>query len=208
MKKIIRIAAKTLLWTAGILLSFLIILEIVLSGPILTRIVNNVAAEYVDGDIHFGKVSASMFRRFPATVLTLEDFSITYPADRFDEIEKVGVQSYLTQRGCSEEADTLVSFKKFAVGVNIPALVTGTISVPYLNLNKPRVFAHSYADGSANWDMFVTGEEEVEDTTISIENISSTLSQILNSLDEFLRGLRLFVDQFLSKVLGNGSLPF
>lgn len=51
-------------------------------------------------------------------------------------------------------------------------------------------------------------KEEVEDTTISIENISSTLSQILNSLDEFLRGLRLFVDQFLSKVLGNGSLPF
>ena len=165
MKKIIWITAKTLLWTAGILLSLLIILEIVLSGPILTRIVNKVAAEYVDGDIHFGKVSASMFRRFPATVLTLEDFSITYPSDRFDEIEKVGVQSHLTHRGCSDEADTLVSFKKFAVGVNLPALVTGTISVPYLNLNKPRVFAHSYADGSANWDMFVTGEEEVEDTT-------------------------------------------
>ena len=165
MKKIIWIAAKTLLWTAGILLSLLIILEIVLSGPILTRIVNTVAAEFVDGEIHFGKASASMFRRFPATVLTLEDFSITYPSDRFDEIEKVGVQSHLTHRGCADEADTLVSFRKFAVGVNLPALLTGTINVPYVNLNKPRVFAHSYADGSANWDMFITGEEEVEDTT-------------------------------------------
>ena len=120
MKKIIWITAKILLWTVGIALSLLILMEIILSGPILTRIVSKVAAEYVDGDIHFGKVSASMFRRFPATVLTLEDFNITYPADRFDSIEKAGAQSHLIQRGCSEEADTLVSFKKFAVGVNLP----------------------------------------------------------------------------------------
>ena len=163
MKKIIWITAKILLWTVGVALSLLILMEIVLSGPILTRIVSKVAAEYVDGDIHFGKVSASMFRRFPATVLTLEDFNITYPADRFDSIEKAGAQSHLIRKGCSEEADTLVSFKKFAVGVNLPALVTGTINVPYLNLNRPRVFAHSYADGRANWDMFITGEEETEE---------------------------------------------
>ena len=165
MKKIIGITVKALLWTVGVLLSLLIILEIALSGPVLTRIVSKIASEYVDGDIHFGKVSASMFRRFPATVLTLEDFNITYPADRFDSIEKAGAQSHLIQKGCSEEADTLVSFKKFAVGVNLPALFTGTINVPYLNLNRPRVFAHSYADGSANWDMFITGEEEVEEDT-------------------------------------------
>ena len=163
MKKIIGITVKALLWTVGVVLSLLIIMEIVLSGPILTRIVSKVASEYVDGDIHFGKVSASMFRRFPATVLTLEDFNITYPADRFDSIEKAGAQSHLIRKGCSEEADTLVSFKKFAVGVNLPALVTGTINVPYLNLNRPRVFAHSYADGRANWDMFITGEEEAEE---------------------------------------------
>ena len=72
MKKIIRITAKTLLWTAGILLSLLIILEFILASPVLTKTVNKIAAEYVDGEIHFGKVSASMFRRFPATVLTLE----------------------------------------------------------------------------------------------------------------------------------------
>ena len=165
MKKIITILVKTLLWTAGVLLSLLVILEIIFASPILTGTVNKIAAEYVDGDIHFGKVSASMFRRFPATVLTLEDFNITYPSDRFDEAEKLGVQSHLVHRGCADEADTLASFKRFSVAVNLPALLTGTINVPYVNLNRPRVFAHSYADGSANWDMFVTGEEEAEDTT-------------------------------------------
>ena len=173
MKKVIRSAVKTLLWTAGILLSLLIILEFTLASPVLTKTVNKIAAEYVDGEIHFGKVSASMFRRFPATVLTLEDFSITYPSDRFNEIEKVGVQSHLTHRGCGDVADTLASFKRFSVAVNLPALLTGTINVPYVNLNRPRIFAHSYADGRTNWDMFITedtteaaeAEAEVEDST-------------------------------------------
>mgnify|MGYP003291800521 CR=1 FL=1 len=130
MKKIITITVKTLLWTAGVLLSLLIVLEVILSSSILTDVVNKVATEYVDGDIRFGKVSASMFRRFPATVLTLEDFNITYPSDRFDEAEKIGAQSHLVHRGCADEADTLASFKRFSVAVNLPALLTGTINIP------------------------------------------------------------------------------
>jgi hypothetical protein len=166
MKNFFRIAVKTLLWTVGILLSLLVILEIVLSTKVPTMIVNKIAAEYVDGEIHFGKISASMFRRFPATTLTLEDFHITYPADRFDKIEKEGVQGHLMYKGCSETADTLASFKRFSVGVNVPALLGGTVSVPYMRLDCPRIFAHSYSDGSANWDMFITGPtEEEEDTT-------------------------------------------
>lgn len=166
MKRIIRIVLKTILWTAVAVLSLLIALEIVLSTGIPTRIISRIASEYVDGDIHFGNVSASMFRRFPATTLTLEDFHITYPSDRFDESEKAGVQGHLMYKGCSEQADTLASFRRLSVGVNLPALLTGTISVPYLRLDNPRIFAHSYADGKANWDMFITGDsEEEEDTT-------------------------------------------
>ena len=166
MKTFLKIAGKTLLWTVGIILSLLIVMEIVLSGRILTGIVSKVASEYVDGDIHFGKVSASMFRRFPAVTLSLEDFHITYPADRFDESEKLGVQGHLMYKGCSDEADTLASFRKFAVGVSIPELMAGRIGIPYLRLDHPRIFAHSYADGKANWEMFITGDEEEQaDTT-------------------------------------------
>ena len=90
-----KVAAKTVLWTAGVILAVMTVLEVVLSGTVLTRLVDKVASEYVDGDIHFGKVKASVFRRFPATTLTLEDFHITYPSDRFDESEKSGVQGHL-----------------------------------------------------------------------------------------------------------------
>lgn len=170
MKTFLKIAGKTLLWTVGIILSLLIVMEIVLSGRILTGIVSKVASEYVDGDIHFGKVSASMFRRFPAVTLSLEDFHITYPSDRFDESEKLGVQGHLMYKGCSDQADTLASFRKFAVGVSIPELLGGRIGVPYLRLDHPRIFAHSYADGKANWDMFITSDEEEEADTSSTDS--------------------------------------
>ena len=167
MSRFFKIFGKALLGIAGTMLTLMIVLEIVLSGAVLTRIVNKVATEYVDGDIHFGKVSASLFRRFPATVLTLEDFHITYPADRFDTAEKSGVQGHLVYKGTGELADTLASFRRFSVGVNLPALISGTIDVPYMRLDHPRIFAHSYADGSANWNMFkISPDQEQEDEAV------------------------------------------
>ena len=156
---------KPLLWILGILLGLMVVLEIVLSGPVLTRIVNGVAADYVDGELKFGKAKVSLFRRFPAVTLTLDDVSLTYPAERFDSLERVGVQGHLMHAGCSQIADTLASFNRFSVGLSLPALATGTIKVPYMRLDRPRIFAHAYADGSANWDIFTTGEApaEVED---------------------------------------------
>ena len=91
---------KPLLWILGILLGVMIILEIVLSGTVLTRIVNGVAADYVDGELKFGKAKVSLFRRFPAVTLTLEDASLTYPAERFDSLERSGVQGHLMSVFC------------------------------------------------------------------------------------------------------------
>ena len=168
---ILKTLLKVVLWVVGIIVALMIILEIVLSGAVLTKIVNKYAAEYVDGNVNFGKASISLFRRFPATVLTLEDFSITYPSERFDSLETLGPQGHLVKKGCSQQADTLASFKRFSVGISLPALLSGTIKVPYLRWDKPRIFAHSYADGSANWDIFrlesSSDEEEPEDTTAS-----------------------------------------
>lgn len=160
---------KPLLWILGILLGVMIILEIVLSGTVLTRIVNGVAADYVDGELKFGKAKVSLFRRFPAVTLTLEDASLTYPAERFDSQERSGVQGHLMYAGCAETSDTLASFRKFSVGLSLPALATGTIKIPYMRLDRPRIFAHAYADGSVNWDMFILGEaeDEAEDSTES-----------------------------------------
>ena len=179
-KKWWKTVLKTLAWFVGIWAALLVILQLTLSEKVLTKLVDKYAAEYVDGDISFGSASVSMFKRFPRVFLTLEDFAITYPADRFDTQEKAGVQGHLMFHGCGETADTLASFDRFSASINVVSLIGGTIRIPHLRLVQPRIFAHSYADGSMNWDMFRFGsEEEEEDTTTATEmGTSSYLRQL------------------------------
>lgn len=168
--KVIRI----LLWAVGIWAALLVAIEIALSSSTATGIVNRYAAEYVDGDLSFGRISVSTFRHFPTVSLTLEDFSITYPSDRFDHLEATGPQGHLLYKGCGAEADTLASFSRFSASMKILPLIAGKISIPRLELVKPRIFAHVYGDGSANWDIF----RFPEDTVSADEDKSSGLPDI------------------------------
>lgn len=150
---------KILAWTAGIWLIVLIVLQAALSPSVLTRIVNRIASEYVDGELSFGKIRLSMFRHFPNIGISMEDCSITYPAERFDSLEAAGAQGFLLKAGSGEKSDTLASFKNFSAGINVGALLTGKISIPHLILVKPRIFAHSYDTLNANWNIFRTGPD-------------------------------------------------
>lgn len=158
---------KAVLWFVGIWAALLVILQFTLSEKVLTKLVNRYAAEYIDGDISFGSASVSMFKRFPRIFLTLEDFAVTYPADRFDAQEQMGVQGHLMYKGCGHEADTLASFERFSASINVVALAGGTIRIPHLRLVQPRIFAHTYANGDSNWDIFKSGGTEEEDDTAS-----------------------------------------
>ena len=121
-KKTIKIIFKILIGIIGIWFGLLAVIELALSHSVLNKLIDKYSVEYIDGDLDFGNVSISMFRRFPSLTLTLEDFSITYPADRFDKIENSGAQGHLTHKGCGQECDTLASFKKFSAAVNIYSL--------------------------------------------------------------------------------------
>ena len=174
MKRIIKI----LLWIIGIWIGIMIAAQIVLSTSVLTNTVNKVAAEYVDGSISFGKANVSLFRRFPKVSMTLEDFSITYPAERFDSLERAGVQGHMLYHGCGEQADTLASFKEFSASIRLIPLLRGRISIPHVNLVKPRIFAHSYDAQNANWNIFKIGSEEDVNTQEAEDSSSFTLPSI------------------------------
>lgn len=165
-KSILRRIFGTLFWIVGIFVVLVLALQVAFTSSILTNIVNRYAAEYVDGDVNFGEVEVNMFRRFPNLSIRMDDVSVTYPADRFDHLEAAGAQGELLYQGTGEIADTLVSFERFSASVNLMALLSGKINIMHMRLTKPRLFAHSYDDENANWDMFrfATTEEE-EDTT-------------------------------------------
>lgn len=173
----IRRILKALGWIAGIWVAILLIAQIILSSSILTKTVNSIAAEFVDGEISFGDARVSLLRRFPKATVTLENFSITYPAERFDSLERIGVQGHMLYHGTGETADTLASFKELSASIRLLPLIKGEFHIPYISLVRPRIFAHSYDEENANWNIFRldSGEEEEESSgmpVISLGHIS------------------------------------
>lgn len=164
MKQNLKRLLKTLLLILGIGAVLLIALETILSSKIITRTVNKYAAEYIDGDIRFGDISLSILRQFPYASLTLEDFSVTYPADRFEHLESLGPQGHLLHHGCGETADTLASFRSFKVSISPVQLLFNRIHIPEIELVSPRMFAHAYANGDANWNIFADNGEKADST--------------------------------------------
>ena len=166
--KYVRIAGKIILWTFAVLFVLMAVLQLILISPLPTKVINRMADALVDGEMSFGKVEVSIMKRFPNIGVSLKDFSITYPSDRFDESEKAGVQGLLMWRGCAEEADTLASFDRFSAYMNIFRLAAGTIKVKEIEMIKPRFFLHKYADGASNLDIlkFISTDEQEAETTL------------------------------------------
>ena len=108
-KKGARCWLRPALWTIfGVWAVIIIVLQIALNSKVLTRIVNDVAKEYVDGDVTFTGIKASMFKSFPNLNVTIDNFSITYPHDRFAAFDSLDVPGgYLLKSGRGEGADTL-----------------------------------------------------------------------------------------------------
>ena len=167
-KTILRTGIKALLVLAGIWLALLLIVQVVLSPKVIDRLIDKHASGYVDGKIHIGKASMSLFRHFPNVGMTLEDFHITYPADRYDTLETKGAQGHLALKGLGREADTLASFRRMSVSLNLASLITGRLNIPYAELTKPRIFLHRYHDGQSNLDIIRIPENSTETDEASV----------------------------------------
>ena len=160
---------RPVLWTVlGIWAVIIIVLQIALNSKVLTRVVNDVAKEYVDGDVTFTGIKASMFKSFPNLNVTIDNFSITYPHDRFASFDSLDVPGgYLLKSGRGEGADTLAHFRKFSVSVNYLAAATGRFRIRHAILDHPRIFAHQYDSTTANWNMFGDGSVKEDGDTIA-----------------------------------------
>lgn len=178
-----RILLKTLAWIAGIWIAVLIVIQIALSPAVLTRLVSGFASDYIDGDVSFGKVSLSIFRHFPNVSISMDTVSVTYPSERFNDIEKdLGIKNVA---GRGNGADTLMYFDRFSAALNIAALGVGQIRIPSLTLEKPRIFARNYDTEHSNWNILKTQGSSESDTTSS-EMPKIVLGRILFSGKPFI----------------------
>ena len=66
---------KVFLWSlAGLGIAVLAAIQVALSPKFLTRTAGKYAAEYVDGDVRFESIRASVFRSFPNLNVTADGF--------------------------------------------------------------------------------------------------------------------------------------
>lgn len=168
LKKGIKIGFLSL---AGLFLAVLLTLQIILNEKLLTRIVNKVAAEYVDGNLVFSRVHASVIKSFPHLDVSLDSCSLTYPHEKFSAYDvpaESGKRFSLINAGRGESVDTLASFRRLELALNYVSLIKGgQINIRKLNLEKPRIFAHYYDSTAANWDILPLGSDDENDTSKS-----------------------------------------
>ena len=148
-------AGKLLAWVIVIWFILMIAVQVALSSGVAEKLISKYAAEYIDGTTSLGKLNVSVFRHFPNISLSADDFNITYPADRFDSMESEGPQSPFSRKGQGTECDTLAAFDRLAVSIDVLSLARGKISIPYAELTAPRIYAHRYSNGQANWDILL-----------------------------------------------------
>ena len=176
-KKKMKTFWKVLLCLVGVWALLLVAVQVALSPRVLTRLADRLAAEYVDADVDFGEVRLSVFRSFPYLNVGFRDFSLTYPSGRFESQEDSSY--YMMLQGRGPGADTLASIRGLHVSVDLSALMAGTVKLPSLVLDKPRIFAKNYADGSANWNIFrLPAAKEKDDSTAS-EPLEFALGRIV-----------------------------
>ena len=185
-----KVIRNVVLWTVGtvvgLVLLVLVALQVALRPKVLTRVVNRVAAEYVEGEVNFSEVKAHVIKSFPFLHLEARDFSITYPHSRYARYDSLFTQSSRRfslmragwqrpeipgQAGKDEKdekdekagqagqdrMDTLASFRHLDVELNYVALLGGTYHIHSLTLTRPRIFAHYYDSTAANWDILPIG---------------------------------------------------
>lgn len=158
-KKKLKTVWKVLLWVAGIWAVLLIAAQAALSPAVLTRIANNLAGKHVDADVNFGEVRLSVFRSFPYLNVGFTDFTLTYPSDRYSGEDST---YYMMRQGRGPKVDTLASIRRMHASVDVAALALGTLRIPLLTLDKPRIFAKNYPDGRTNWDIFISGDRKAD----------------------------------------------
>ena len=164
-----KILKGVLIGIAVLLAVLLIALQAVMTPKYLTKIVRNIASEYIEGDLSFSEVRASVLKSFPYLNVSIDDCSLTYPHDRYSRFDSLRTDTTsrfsLINAGRAEAADTLASFRRFSASVNyLSFLKKKKIDIHAVELKHPRIFAHYFDSTAASWDILPISKND-EDTT-------------------------------------------
>jgi hypothetical protein len=171
---------KAVLWSLlGLWALLILILQIALNSTFLTKVVNHFAERYIDGEVTFSGIKASMFKSFPNLNVSLDDFTLTYPHERFASYDSlIPPGDSLHYKGWGPAAgsgngiqpgqvqmDTLASFRRMSLSVNYMEALKKKLRIPHAILEHPRIFIHRYDSLQANWNVVRVARTADKDTS-------------------------------------------
>ena len=171
-KKGWKIARGILIGIVALLVVIIVAFQIILRPSVLTGLVNKYAPQFVEGDVRFSEIKASLVRSFPFASIEAKDLSITYPHERYarfdslypaDRTHRFSLMKAGNARDTSG-VDTLISLKRLYASLNYMSLLKSQINVHSVEIERPRIFAHYFDSTAANWDIFPMQEEDPADT--------------------------------------------
>lgn len=149
----------------AIIVALPVALQLVLNSRIATGIVDKIAAENIDAELSYSDIRISLFRRFPKVRVSVDSLALTYPHDRYSQFDKSAVPSPLLAEGRGEVSDTLAYFSRFTAAVNVVQLLSNkSIRLSDARLSDLKLYAHSYNDSTANWNIFRSSPKDEPDT--------------------------------------------
>ena len=136
MKKAVRIIAIVL----GVLILLMIATPFLFKSKI-RQFVRNQVNQQVEATVEWERFSVSLIRGFPDLSVGLKGLTVTGDAPF--------------------EGDTIVSLEMFDFRVDLGSAISGDIVVEKIILDRPVIMARVLSDGTASYDIFPEGEEEV-----------------------------------------------
>ena len=197
-----KVIRNTVIGILALVLVLLVTLQVLLRPQVLTRIVNQVAQEYVDADVNFREVRAHVIKSFPYLNLDIRDFSVTYPHSRYARYDSLYAEpgnrrfSLLRAGNGKEGTDTLAAFRELTMAVDYMALLgRKVVHVHKLELSRPRIFAHYFDSTAANWNILpAMGGEAPADTAVKKEGNKALPDIILDRIAFTDRPLIIFTN--------------
>lgn len=154
-------------WCLLTLLSVIVIVSIAAGVVIyfiftpskITPLVEKTAMEYLNADVHFGRIELTFFSTFP-------DFGLQMTGGTV--VSKV----FRDSTGGRETRDSLMSIESCLVTVNPMAyLLKNRIVVKDFVIDNPRIYAYVDSVGRANWDIVLPSDTLVVADTVTSDSL-------------------------------------
>lgn len=127
----------------------------------LTPMVEKTAKEYLNADVHFGKIELTFFSTFPDFGLQMTDGTVV------SNVFRNGVDSVQTR-------DSLMSIGSCLVTVNPMAYLTkNRIVVKDFVIDHANIYAYVDSTGQANWDIMLPSDTIVAADTVAGDSLAT-----------------------------------